>query len=67
MYLKPDTINLKQGNDLEYWRLEYAGRAMQGVFSNSRLSAGFIDKHPEKFVKDCIEIADTLIAELQKK
>ena len=52
--------------DLEYWRWEYAGRAMQGT--NMEMYANtFGNKWAEKVATDSVYMADTLIKELQKK
>jgi hypothetical protein len=52
--------------DLDYWRYQFAGMAMQGMLSNTKVDLRIIDKLPLKFAKECINVADLLIKELQK-
>lgn len=52
---------------IEYWRYQFAGMAMQGMLSNTKVDLRIIDKLPLKFAKECINVADALIKELQKE
>jgi hypothetical protein len=52
---------------IEYWRYRFAGMAMQGMLSNTKVDLRIIDKLPLKFAKECINVADLLIKELQKE
>ncbi|HMT77895.1 MAG TPA: hypothetical protein PKA44_09300 [Saprospiraceae bacterium] len=57
--------------DLDYWRYQFAGMAMQGFASNNAFCKGVpdgqIDVYFEIVVKSSLDVADRLIKELQKE
>lgn len=65
-WLASQTKQPESKKDLDYWRYQFAGMAMQGMLSNTKVGLRIIDKLPLKFAKECINVADLLIKELQK-
>ena len=60
---QPDPESKK---DLDYWRYQFAGMAMQGT-NLEQYANNFGNKWTEKVAIDSVQMADALIKELQKE